>query len=438
MQRDTRQHLNIIFCGHVDSGKSTISGHLLHDVGMVDERELETLRKKASTTQGTGNCFSFIQDISEEEMRRGKTFEVSSSYFETDTKRFTILDAPGHKAFVNETLGGIAMADVAVLVISAKMGEFESGFEKQGQTKEHALLISVCGVKSMICVINKMDDVNWDKSRYDEIVEKVTPFLRSLGYSEKAKNLVFMPISGLSGSGLVNRVSTSCCDWYSGQSLLECLNQIEIPEKKTDKDVLCVPLMGSYKDEFGKFYIYGKVESGSLSVGDRLLILPDKKECLVDGILAESKNMEIAYPGDNIHIRVKNIDEKDVHKGNILTTLNTNLTSVNYFLAQVKVLDVENILTIGSKMILNTHEVCEEVTIHKILEKIDPKTRETMNKNPACLRNGDMALIRFEVDQKIVVAPLKEFDKLGRIILRMQGKTIAIGSIIKLYTTLKE
>jgi peptide chain release factor subunit 3 len=432
--RDKRQHLNIIFCGHVDSGKSTISGHLLHDVGLVDERELETLRRKAATTQGTGNCYSFIQDISEEEMRRGKTFEVSSSYFETDKKRFTILDAPGHRGFINETLAGIAQSDVAVLVISARTGEFETGFEKQGQTKEHALLISVCGVKHMICVVNKMDDANWDKDRYDEIVQKTSPFLKSLGYVENKNNLLYMPISGLSGKGLINKAD---CDWYNGPSLLEYLNEIEIQESKTEDDILCVPVMGSYKDEIGKFYIYGKIESGKIAIGDKLMLLPSKKEFTVDGLVVETKEMTNVYNGDNVHIRVKNLEEHEVTKGNVITIPNTNLSCANYFLAQIKILDIENILTLGSKMVLNVHEACEETTVHKILALIDPKTKEVIKKDPPCLKSGDMAMVRFEVDEKIVIAIQKDFDKLGRIILRMNGKTVAIGSVSKLYQTEK-
>lgn len=432
MQRDSRQHLNIIFCGHVDSGKSTISGHLLHDMGMVDERELEMLRKKASQSSGTGNCYSFIQDISEDEMKRGKTAEVSSSYFETEKKRITILDAPGHKYFVNEALSGIAQSDIAALVISARTGEFETGFERGGQTKEHALLISVCGVKNMICVINKMDDINWSKERYDEIVDKITPFLRSIGYSEKNKNLVFMPISGLTGNGLIKRAE---CEWYNDVSLLECIDKIEIQEKKTENDILCIPIMGSYRDEFSKFYIYGKIESGKLSIGDKLQLLPIKKEVIVDGISIESKSIENAYVGDNIHIKVKNLEEKDVFKGYVLTTNAENLIidGVKYFAAQIKILDIENILSVGSKMVLHVHEACEEVTIHKIFGKIDPKTREVTENNPICLKSGDTAMIRFELDRKVTMANQKEFDKMGRVILRMQGKTVAVGSVVKLF-----
>lgn len=432
-----REHLNIIFCGHVDSGKSTISGHLLHDVGMVDERELEALRKKASGTSGTGNCYSFIQDIGEEEMRRGKTHEVSSSYFETESKRITILDAPGHKAFVPEMIGGATQADVAVLVISARTGEFETGFDKNGQTKEHVLLVSVCGVKSMICAINKMDDVDWSKERYDEIVCKITSFLKGAGYSEKNKNLVFMPISGLNGDGLVKRVDSSKADWYQDNSLLECINKIQLPDKKTEKDILCVPLLGSYKDE-GKMYIYGKVESGSFIPGDKLMILPTQKECIVESIKTDSKEMEKAYPNDNIHIKVKNIDENDIRRGYILTTKNTSLTPIYYFLAQVKILEIENILTIGSKMILHVHEALEEVTIHKILTKLNPKTKEIIEKSPTCVKSEELVTIRFELNNPTTICIQKDFDKMGRIILRFGGRTIAIGSVLKLYTTMKE
>ncbi|CAM41997.2 putative eukaryotic release factor 3 [Leishmania braziliensis MHOM/BR/75/M2904] len=437
-KRDPRPHFNIVFCGHVDAGKSTISGHLLMEKGLVDQREMEKLRREAEINHREGWEYAYVMDVSEEERSKGITRETGAAYFETERRRVTVLDAPGHKAFVPSMIGGATQADVCVLVISSRTGEFETGFEKGGQTREHAMLVRTCGVKQMICVINKMDEMKWSKERYDEIVGKLKPFLRQNGYDEeRAKNLIFMPVAGLTGENLIKHVELSHCDWYKGETMMGVIDSLKLPESKTDDDVLCIPLVGAYKDD-GKTHIYGKVESGSIAVGEKIQVLPTKVEALVEGISIESTEFEKCYPGDNVHLHVRGIDESDIHGGYVATSIPTSLRAVEFFQARVVILEVKNIISAGSRVMLHIHSAQEEASFHKLLAKIDRKTNEVVERDPACVKAGDVVIARIELDRPVVLEPHKDFDKLGRFMLRDDGRTIAIGVVTRLYESTHE
>uniref|UniRef100_A0A8C9GE85 Tr-type G domain-containing protein n=1 Tax=Piliocolobus tephrosceles TaxID=591936 RepID=A0A8C9GE85_9PRIM len=200
---DPRPHLNIIFIGHVDAGKSTACGNILYILGYVDDRTIEKYEREAKEKNRESWFLAFIMDINEEERQKGKTVEVGRAHFETQDRRFTILDAPGHKNFIPNMISGAAQADIGVLIISARKGEFETGFERGGQTREHTLLARTLGINQLIVAINKMDDptCNWSESRYEDIQKKITPYIKSCGYNIN-KDVYFVPISGLTGQNL--------------------------------------------------------------------------------------------------------------------------------------------------------------------------------------------------------------------------------------------
>jgi peptide chain release factor subunit 3 len=210
-----KEHLNIVFIGHVDAGKSTMGGNLLYLCGTVDKRTMEKYEKEAKEAGRETWYLSWALDSTPQERSKGKTVEVGRAYFETATRRYTILDAPGHKTYVPSMIAGAAQADVGILVISARKGEFETGFERGGQTREHIMLVKTAGVSKVICAINKMDDptVEWQKSRYDEIKDKMTPFIKAAGFNPKT-DVTFMPVSGYTGYNLKDRVAKSVCPWW--------------------------------------------------------------------------------------------------------------------------------------------------------------------------------------------------------------------------------
>ena len=210
-----KEHLNIVFVGHVDAGKSTMGGNLLYITGTVDKRTMEKLEKDAKEAGRETWYLSWALDSTPQERSKGKTVEVGRAYFETDLRRYTILDAPGHKTFVPSMISGAAQADVAILVISARKGEFETGFEKGGQTREHIMLVKTAGVTKIVIAVNKMDDptVLWDKARYDEIRDKLTPFVKAAGFNPKT-DVSFIPVSAYTGLNLKDRVSKTVCPWH--------------------------------------------------------------------------------------------------------------------------------------------------------------------------------------------------------------------------------
>ena len=436
-KRDPRPHINLVFCGHVDAGKSTCSGHMLFLTGNVDARSMEKNRRDAVQKHRDGWEFAYVMDVTEDERERGKTHETGSAYFETPAKRYTILDAPGHKCFVSSMIGGASQADLAILVISSRRGEFETGFEGNGQTREHALLLKTCGVKSLVVAINKLDDpsVNWSSERYHEIQSKLVPFLKTVGYNV-GKNCVFMPISGLKGWGLKERINPELVSsYYNGPSLLEYLDNLPVVSRDVEAGVR-FPIQGRYRDE-GKVVVYGKLESGKIVKGDTLLLLPLKREVVIEGLTAGECDLELALSGDFLHIKLRGVEEDELRAGHVLCEVSRPLRAVWYFQAQI-VLSDKSLMSNGFECMMHVHSIECEVVVDKILAKVDKKSSKVLEKHPGFVRNGESIIARMElVAAPIVVETYKDFEKMGRLNLREEGRTIAFGVITKLYETQK-
>ncbi|KAF1854192.1 hypothetical protein Lal_00008445 [Lupinus albus] len=198
-----KEHVNIIFMGHVDAGKSTLGGSILYATGMVDERTMDKYKREAKDLGRESWYLSWVMDLNKEERTQGKTIEVGRGFFETEKRRYSILDAPGHKMYVPNMIGGASQADVGILVISARKGEYETGFERGGQTREHAMLAKTQGVNKLIVAVNKMDDptVEWSHERYQECTTKLAQFLKGTGYNLKT-DVYFLPIAAQQMMGI--------------------------------------------------------------------------------------------------------------------------------------------------------------------------------------------------------------------------------------------
>ena len=282
--KPSKEHLNVVFIGHVDAGKSTIGGQIMFLTGMVDKRTLEKYEREAKEKNRETWYLSWALDTNMEEREKGKTVEVGRAYFETDTKHFTILDAPGHRSFVPNMIGGASQADVAVLVISARRGEFETGFERGGQTREHAMLAKTAGVQHLVVLVNKMDDptVKWSEARYNECKEKLTPFLKKVGFNPK-KDIHFMPCSGLTGANLKSP-SSSDHPWYTDLPLIPYLDNLPTMVRSGSGPVR-LPIVDKYKDM--GVIILGKIESGQIVKGQHLIMQPNKRK--VKGAISKFK-----------------------------------------------------------------------------------------------------------------------------------------------------
>jgi len=216
-----KEHVNIIFLGHVDAGKSTLGGSILISTGMVDERTLDKYKKEAKDAGRETWYISWALDLNKEERQQGKTIEVGRGFFETEKRRYSILDAPGHKTYVPNMISGASQADVGILVISGRKGEYETGFEKGGQTREHAMLAKTQGVNKILIVVNKMDDptVEWSEDRFKECTTKVVAFLKGLGYNPKT-DISMMPVSAQTFTGIKDRVPK--VRWIMNYTSMKC------------------------------------------------------------------------------------------------------------------------------------------------------------------------------------------------------------------------
>ena len=266
-----KPNINIIFIGHVDAGKSTLSGRILKNLKLVDEQELKKNEQEAKSLGRQGWELAFITSAIPDEKAKGKTVECSKTLFGLDKRRYTLFDAPGHKNYVPNMIVGACQSDLAVLIISAKMGEYESGFDKEGQTKEHAMLARALGVHSIFCVVTKMDTIEWDLERFNKIQSEVSLFLKnSCGY-DKVK---FIPIDSLLDINIDSRNYEKACSWYHGESFFEMLDNIEVL-KKSPEGALRIPVTDKFKDQ-GHLYVFGKVESGALVEDQTVSLMPSK------------------------------------------------------------------------------------------------------------------------------------------------------------------
>jgi small GTP-binding protein len=296
-----RKPVTIVFIGHVDAGKSTISGSILYKTGQIDERTIDKYKREAKTNNRESWFMAYIMDINDEEKERGKTVEVGKAFFETPNKRFTILDAPGHASFVPNMLQGACQADYAGLVISAKVGEFEAGFEKDGRTKEHALLAKSLGIHKLVVIINKMDEesVKWSKDRYDQIKKDLSVYLKGCGYNLE-KQVFWLPMSGLTGEGLMDPISQHKCPWYEGPTLLELLDSLELPQRNESAAVR-VPILDRYKET--GVYLLGKIESGTVKYGATYTLMPSKLNFEVAWLFdTKERGVPYALPGESIRV----------------------------------------------------------------------------------------------------------------------------------------
>lgn len=426
-----KEHVNIIFIGHVDAGKSTLGGQVLIQTGMVDERTLEKYKKEAKDAGRETWYISWVLDLNTEERAKGKTVEVGRGFFETEKRRYTILDAPGHKTYVPNMLSGAAQADVAILVISARKGEFETGFEKGGQTQEHAMLIKTTGAKEVVVAVNKMDDVTveWSKQRYDEIESKLKPFLKK----KMGLDSTFMPISAQTGIGVKDRIPNKVAPWYSGPSLLEFLDNMNKITRNINAPFM-MPIGAKYRD-LGTM-VEGRIEAGVVQKTSSLIMMPNRESISISALYGETEE-EIPHAtcGDQIRMRIRGIEEEDIMPGFVLCSPKRLVHCVSAFEAQINIVDLRSILSAGFNCVCHVHSATEEVTFEALLHKLEPRTGRKSKKPPPFASRGMGIIARLRVTSgggKICVERFEDYPQLGRFTLRDQGQTIAVGKITKL------
>ncbi|KAF1729583.1 Eukaryotic peptide chain release factor GTP-binding subunit [Beauveria bassiana] len=429
-----KEHVNVIFIGHVDAGKSTLGGSILYATGMVDERTMDKYKKEAKDLGRETWYLSWVMDLTKEERSKGKTVEVGRGFFETEKRRYSILDAPGHKTYVPNMIGGASQADVGILVISARKGEYETGFERGGQTREHAMLAKTQGVNKLIVVINKMDDptVEWSHERYLECTTKLAQFLKGTGYNLK-NDVFFMPVAAQTGQNIKDRLPKGKAPWYDGPSLLEYLDSMTALERKINAPFM-MPVNAKYKD-MGTM-IDGKIEAGVIKKGMSLVMMPRKQNVELSALYGEQEEeVSVLQCGDQVRLRLKGIEEEDILPGFVLCSPKRLVHCVSEFEAQIRILDLKSILTSGFNCVLHVHSAIEEVTFSALLHKLQKGTNRKSKLPPTHAKKGDSIIARMQViggAGAVCVERFEDYAQMGRFTLRDQGQTIAIGKITKL------
>jgi peptide chain release factor subunit 3 len=417
-----KEHVNIIFIGHVDAGKSTLGGSILYATGMVDERTMEKNKKEAKEMGRETWYLSWALDLTKEERSKGKTVEVGRGYFETEKRKYSILDAPGHKTYVPHMIGGASQADVGILVISARKGEYETGFEKGGQTREHAMLAKTQGVNKLIVVINKMDDptVNWSEERYKECTTKLAAFLKATGYNLKT-DVFFMPIAAQITAGIKDRVPKDKCPWYDGPSLLEYLDNMSALERKVNAPFM-MPINGKYRD-MGTI-IEGKIEAGVVKKGMSLIMMPNREKVEISALYGETEEeISAGQSGDQIRARLRGIEEEDIMPGFVLCSPKRLVHCVTAFEAQIRILDLKSILSAGFNCVMHVHSAIEEVTFSALLHKLQKGTGRKSKLPPSHAKKGESIIARLEIiggAGSVCVEKFEDYPQLGRFTLRDQ------------------
>ncbi|XP_033091283.1 HBS1-like protein isoform X3 [Trachypithecus francoisi] len=425
-----KQLLNLVVIGHVDAGKSTLMGHMLYLLGNINKRTMHKYEQESKKAGKASFAYAWVLDETGEERERGVTMDVGMTKFETTTKVITLMDAPGHKDFIPNMITGAAQADVAVLVVDASRGEFEAGFETGGQTREHGLLVRSLGVTQLAVAVNKMDQVNWQQERFQEITGKLGHFLKQAGFKES--DVAFIPTSGLSGENLITRSQSSeLTKWYKGQCLLEQIDSFKPPQRSIDKPFrLCVSDV--FKDQGSGFCITGKIEAGYIQTGDRLQAMPPNETCTVKGITLHDEPVDWAAAGDHVSLTLVGMDIIKINVGCVFCVPKEPIKACTRFRARILIFNIEIPITKGFPVLLHYQTVSEPAVIKRLISVLNKSTGEVTKKKPKFLTKGQNALVELQTQRPIALELYKDFKELGRFMLRYGGSTIAAGVVTEI------
>ncbi len=421
-----KEHLNIVVIGHIDHGKSTMTGRLLYETGAVDERTFQANKAEAERLGRPSWAWAFALDRLKEERERGITIDIAFFKFVTNKYYYTIIDAPGHKDFVKNMITGASQADVGLLVVSAKQGEFEAGIGPGGQTKEHAYLAMTLGVPSLIVCINKMDEVKYSEARYKEVRDEVASFLKSIGY--KIDTIPFIPTSAPDAANLKVR-TPNLTPWYNGPCLLEALDMVPVPPKPVDKP-LRVPINDVYSIKGVGTVPVGRVETGIMRPGQKIIFNPPNKIGEVKSIEMHHEALPEAIPGDNIGFNVRGIEKKDLGRGDVAGPVENPPTVAVDFTGQIMVIQHPTAITVGYTPVVHAHTAQVACRFDQILKKLDQRTGQTVQENPDFVKKGESMIAKLVPLKPLVVEKYKEIPQLGRFAVRDMGITVAVGIVL--------
>jgi len=432
-----KTHVNIVVIGHVDSGKSTTTGHLIYKLGGIDKRTIEKFEKDAADMGKGSFKYAWVLDKLKAERERGITIDIALWKFETPKFQVTVIDAPGHRDFIKNMITGTSQADCAILVIASGTGEFEAGISKDGQTREHALLAYTLGVKQLIVAVNKMDTCKYSEERFNEIKKEVSGFIKKVGYNPEA--VAFVPISGWHGDNMLE--ATSNMPWFkgweitrksgkaTGMTLVDALDAIEPPQRPTDKP-LRLPLQDVYKIGGIGTVPVGRVETGILKPNMVVTFAPVNLTTEVKSVEMHHEQLVEAVPGDNVGFNVKNVSVKELRRGFVASdSKNAPAQEAGSFNAQVIILNHPGQIAAGYTPVLDCHTAHIACKFAELVEKIDRRTGKALEEAPKFVKSGDAAIVKMIPQKPLCVESFTDFPPLGRFAVRDMRQTVAVGVI---------
>ena len=416
-----KPHINLATIGHVDHGKSTLVGRLLLETGQFPDHIVEKYKQEAKEKGKESFALAWIMDKVKEERERGVTIDVAHKRFDTDKYYFTVIDAPGHRDFVKNMITGTSQADAAILVVAAPEGVM-------AQTKEHAWLARTLGVKQIIVAINKMDATNppYSQERFQEVKQEVEKLLKTIGY----KDVQFVPVSAFKGD---NATKKSNLDWWDGPTIIEALDQLTTAEKPVNKP-LRWPIQDVYSITGVGTVPVGRIETGIMKPGDKLIFLPSTQP---DGVTGEVKSIEMhheeipqAEPGDNVGVNMRGVSKKDIRRGDVAGSVDNPPTVARTFTAQIMVLNHPSVITVGYTPVFHAYTAQVACKFEELIRKIDPRTGQTKEENPDFLKTGDAAIVKIRPTRPMVIEKAEDIPEMGRFAIRDMGATVAAGVCI--------
>ncbi|KAK1551184.1 hypothetical protein Q3G72_031599 [Acer saccharum] len=431
---DGLTQLNLAIVGHVDSGKSTLSGRLLYLLGRISQKVMHKYEKEAKL-QGKGSfAYAWALDESAEERERGITMTVAVAYFDSKKYHVVVLDSPGHKDFVPNMISGATQSDAAILVIDASTGAFEVGMDStKGQTREHAQLIRSFGVDQLIVAVNKMDAVQYSKDRFESIKQQLGTFLRSCNF--KDSYVSWIPISAMENQNLVTAPDVQLLSWYRGPCLLDAIDSLQPPTREFSKPLL-MPICDVVKIQHSQVSACGKLEAGALRNGLKVLVMPSGEVGTVRSIERDSRACEVARAGDSVAVSLQGIDGT-VMAGGVLCHPDFPVSVATRLELKVLLLDFAMPILIGSQLEFHIHHAKEAATMVKISSLLDTKTGKVIKKAPRCLIAKQSAVVEVNLHGPVCVEVFSNSRALGRVFLRSLGKTIAVGIVTRIIEELE-
>lgn len=412
--------MNLAVIGHIDHGKSTTVGRLLFETGAVPAHIIENYRKEAAEKGKASFEFAWVMDNLKEERERGITIDIAHKRFDTDKYYFTVVDCPGHRDFIKNMITGASQADAALLVVAATDGPME-------QTKEHVFLSKTLGINQLIIGINKIDAVNYDQKKYEEVKQKVSDLIKMVGFNPA--NIPFIPMSSFNGDNIAKKSDKT--PWYSGPTLLDALNQLTTPDLPTSLPFR-LPVQDVYSISGIGTVPVGRVETGIMKKGMKVAFMPANKDGEVKSIEMHHEEHPEALPGDNVGFNVRGINKGDIRRGDVCGPVEQPPSVAEEFTAQIVVLQHPSAITVGYTPVFHCHTAQIACTFVELQKKLDPRTGAVKEENPTFLKAGDAAIVKFRPVQPMVIENFKEIPQLGRFAIRDMGSTIAAGMCLSI------